>query len=53
VLCFNIGNPEELRSRVARYHEGLKCAKPVGQFINQHIAALGVVYCGESENEAR
>jgi len=53
VLCFNIGNPEELRSRVRRYHEGLTHPRPVGQLINNHIAALGMVYCGESDKEAR
>jgi alkanesulfonate monooxygenase SsuD/methylene tetrahydromethanopterin reductase-like flavin-dependent oxidoreductase (luciferase family) len=53
VLCFNIGNPEELCSRVTRYHEGLERAKPVGKFIHRQIAALSIVYCGESDKEAR
>ena len=53
VLCFNLGGYEQLEERVAIYREGLKNAVPVGQFVNDQVAALCVVHCGEDDEEAR
>jgi alkanesulfonate monooxygenase SsuD/methylene tetrahydromethanopterin reductase-like flavin-dependent oxidoreductase (luciferase family) len=35
------------------YREGLKHAHPVGKFVNDQVAALCLVHCGEDDEEAR
>lgn len=53
VLCFNLGGHEELKERVQEYREGIKHANPVGVTINDQVAAMCVVHCGEDDEEAR
>ena len=53
VLCFNLGGYEQMGERVAAYREAIKHANPVGSFVNDQVAALCVVHCGEDDEEAR
>ena len=53
VLCFNLGGHDQLVERINLYREGLKDAKPVGSFVNDQVAALCVIHCGEDDEEAR
>ena len=53
VLCFNLGGYEQIVERVAIYREGLKHAHPVGSFVNDQVAALCLIHCGEDDEEAR
>ena len=53
VLCFTLGGYEQMEERVAMYRQGLKNAVPVGHFVNDQVAALCVVHCGEDDEEAR
>jgi alkanesulfonate monooxygenase SsuD/methylene tetrahydromethanopterin reductase-like flavin-dependent oxidoreductase (luciferase family) len=52
-LCFNIGVPEELTRRVEMYREGIRQAEPVGAFVNNQVAALGVIHCAETDKQAK
>lgn len=52
-LCFNIGQPEELERRVQLYREGIHQAQPVGAFVNNQVAALGLIHCAETDQRAR
>jgi len=52
-LCFNIGQPEELERRVQLYRDGIRHAQPVGAFINNQVAALGLIHCAETDKRAR
>ena len=53
VLCFNLGGYEQMKERVDMYREGLKHVHPVGQFVNDQVAALCLVHCGEDDEDAR
>jgi len=53
VLCFNPAGYGQMKERVDMYREGLKHANPVGQFVNDQVAALCLVHCGEDDEEAR
>ncbi len=53
VLCFNLGGYEQMVERVGLYREGLKSASPVGQFVNDQVAAMCLIHCGEDDEEAR
>ena len=53
VLCFNLAGYDQMRERVAVYREAIKHANPVGAFVNNQVAALCVVHCGEDDEEAR
>jgi len=53
VLCFNLGGYEQLNERVAAYRAAVKNANPVGSFVNDQIAALVIVHCGEDDEEAK
>ena len=53
VLCFNLGGYDQLHERVAAYRAAVKNAKPVGSFVNDQVAALVIVHCGEDDEEAR
>ena len=53
VLCFNLGGYDQMKERVDIYREGLKHANPVGNFVNDQVAALCLVHCGEDDEEAR
>ena len=55
VLCFNLnlGGFDKLEESVAIYREGLKTATPVGSFVNDQVAAMCIVHCGEDDEEAR
>ncbi|ETX02565.1 MAG: hypothetical protein ETSY2_35295 [Candidatus Entotheonella gemina] len=51
-LCFNIGIPEELTNRIKNYRKGIENAKPVGKFVNDNVAALCIMHCAETDQEA-
>ncbi|MFQ6027228.1 MAG: LLM class flavin-dependent oxidoreductase [Dehalococcoidia bacterium] len=53
VLCFNLGGYEQMEERVAAYREAVKHAHPVGHFVNDQVAALCLIHCGEDDAEAR
>ena len=53
VLCFNRAGYGQLKERVEMYREGLHHANPVGQFVNDQLAALCLIHCGEDDEEAR
>ena len=52
-LCFNLGGQDQMEERVQMYRDGLSRANPVGSFVNDQMAALCVVHCGEDDEEAR
>ena len=52
-LCFTVGAPGAMTARVEAYREGIKNAKPVGKFINNHVAGFSVAYCDENEKRGR
>ncbi len=52
VLAFGAYSPDKVGERVRAYREKLKNAKPVGQFVNDKVAAFCMMYCGESDDEA-
>ena len=55
VLCFNLnlGGFEKLEESVAIYRQAVKNATPVGSFVNNQVAAMCMVHCGEDDEEAR
>ncbi len=53
VLCFTLGGHEQLKERVDIYREAVKHAHPVGSFVNDQVAALCVIHCGEDDEDAR
>ena len=53
VLCFNLGGYAQMEERVAAYREAVQHANPVGSFVNDQVAALCIVHCGEDGEEAR
>ena len=53
VLCFNLGGYAQMKERVDAYREAIKHANPVGSFVNDQVAALCIVHCGEDDEEAR
>ena len=42
-----------MKERVDIYREALKHANPVGSFVNDQVAALCVIHCGDDDEEAR
>jgi alkanesulfonate monooxygenase SsuD/methylene tetrahydromethanopterin reductase-like flavin-dependent oxidoreductase (luciferase family) len=52
-LSFTISTPRELNKELDHYREGIKNAKPVGDFVNNNIAGFTTLYCGENDAEAR
>jgi alkanesulfonate monooxygenase SsuD/methylene tetrahydromethanopterin reductase-like flavin-dependent oxidoreductase (luciferase family) len=53
VLCFIIGQPDELQKRIAAYREALGHAEPAGKFINNQAAGFTVTLCLDDDEEAR
>jgi alkanesulfonate monooxygenase SsuD/methylene tetrahydromethanopterin reductase-like flavin-dependent oxidoreductase (luciferase family) len=52
-LSFTISTPKELNAQLDHYREGIRSAKPVGDFVNNNIAGFTTLYCGENDAEAR
>ncbi len=52
-LCFTIGNPGELTSRISAYREAIKTAEPVGKFVNEEVSAFTIAYCDENNRRGR
>jgi alkanesulfonate monooxygenase SsuD/methylene tetrahydromethanopterin reductase-like flavin-dependent oxidoreductase (luciferase family) len=53
-LCFAVGAPEELKSRIGSYKKAIETApEQVGLFKNNHLGAFSVAYCEESDKAAR
>jgi alkanesulfonate monooxygenase SsuD/methylene tetrahydromethanopterin reductase-like flavin-dependent oxidoreductase (luciferase family) len=53
LLSFSVGAPPEaLTKRIARYHEGLEQAQPVGKFVNSRIATFAQAHCAETTAQA-
>ena len=53
VLCFNLSGHEQLKERVDIYREAIKHAHPVGSFVNDQVAAMCIIHCGEDDEETR
>jgi alkanesulfonate monooxygenase SsuD/methylene tetrahydromethanopterin reductase-like flavin-dependent oxidoreductase (luciferase family) len=53
VLCFLIGKPANLVSRVQSYRDAIRGAEPVGEFINEQVAGFTVTLCLDDAAEAR
>jgi alkanesulfonate monooxygenase SsuD/methylene tetrahydromethanopterin reductase-like flavin-dependent oxidoreductase (luciferase family) len=53
VLCFNLGGYAQMEERVGAYREAVRNANPVGQFINDQVAALCMIHVAEDDEEAR
>lgn len=53
VLCFIIGQPAELPSRIQPYREAIKRAQPVGAFVNEQVAGFTVTLCLDDDAEAQ
>ena len=53
VLCFNLGGYDQLVERVGIYRQALQQARPEGGYVNDQVAALCLVHCGEDDEEAR
>ena len=53
VLCFDPGGYSEMEERVAVYREAIKHANPVGSLVNDQVAAMCIVHCGEDDEEAQ
>jgi alkanesulfonate monooxygenase SsuD/methylene tetrahydromethanopterin reductase-like flavin-dependent oxidoreductase (luciferase family) len=52
-LCFNLAGYDQMVERVTNYREGIKHANPAGAFINDQVAALCIIHCGEDDQEAK
>jgi alkanesulfonate monooxygenase SsuD/methylene tetrahydromethanopterin reductase-like flavin-dependent oxidoreductase (luciferase family) len=52
-LIHGKAGPERVGQYVRTYREALTNAKPVGQFINDHVVADLAAYCDESDQRAR
>jgi alkanesulfonate monooxygenase SsuD/methylene tetrahydromethanopterin reductase-like flavin-dependent oxidoreductase (luciferase family) len=53
VLCFIIGRPDDLETRIAAYRDAVTRAEPVGQFVNNQAAGFTVTLCLDDDEEAR
>lgn len=55
MLTFSVLVPlDEISRRIGLYKEGIKrCTKPAGKYINDKVAPFAVIYCGETDEEAR
>lgn len=53
VLCFIIGQPTDLPSRIQPYRERIKDATPAGAFVNEQVAGFTVTLCLDDDEEAR
>ena len=53
VLCFNLSGYGQMKERVDAYREALKHANPVGSFVNDQVAAMCIIHCGEDDEETR
>ena len=53
-LCFTFGTPAEIADHVRNYKEAIKrCAKPVGEYINDNIAVTTNMFCLPDGDRAR
>ena len=53
VLCFIVGQPSDLETRIRPYRERIKDATPVGAFVNEQVAGFTVTLCLDDDEEAR
>jgi alkanesulfonate monooxygenase SsuD/methylene tetrahydromethanopterin reductase-like flavin-dependent oxidoreductase (luciferase family) len=53
VLCFIIGQPDELQKRIVAYRGALTRAEPAGKFVNSQAAGFTVTLCLDDDEEAR
>ena len=53
VLCFIIGQPDELETRIATYRKAITRARPAGKFVNNQAAGFTVTLCLDDDEEAR
>jgi alkanesulfonate monooxygenase SsuD/methylene tetrahydromethanopterin reductase-like flavin-dependent oxidoreductase (luciferase family) len=55
LLAFSIFTPlDDLAARLQLYREGLaRCTKPIGRSINRRAAPFSLIYCGETDADAR
>lgn len=53
VLCFIIGQPVELETRIASYRQAVKDPTPAGKFVNEQVAGFTVALCLDDDEQAR
>ncbi len=53
VLSFSLSAPGQSEAAVKMYRERIKSANPVGEFVNNNIAAFTVTLCLEDDREAK
>jgi alkanesulfonate monooxygenase SsuD/methylene tetrahydromethanopterin reductase-like flavin-dependent oxidoreductase (luciferase family) len=53
MIALNAGRPSRLQNVIRHYHEGIANAKPIGDFINNKVATMIMVHCGDNDAEAR
>ncbi len=53
VLCFILGRPADLVSRVQTYRDAIRTAQPAGDVINNQVAGFTVTLCLDDDAEAR
>ena len=53
-LCFTFGTPSEIADHVRNYKEAIKrCKKPIGGYVNDHIAVTTSMFCLPDGDHAR
>ena len=52
-LCFTVGDPGVLPERVQAYREAVADAEPVGEFVNNQVAAFTIAYRDENNKKGR
>lgn len=53
VLCFIVGQPTDLPTRILPYREAIQHANPVGSFVNNQVAGFTVTLCLDDADEAQ
>lgn len=53
ILCFIIGQPSDLTSRITSYREAITRAVPAGSVINEQVAGFTITLCLDDDEEAR
>ena len=41
-----------MTNRIQNYRKGIENAKPVGKFVNNNVAALCIMHCAETDQQA-
>jgi alkanesulfonate monooxygenase SsuD/methylene tetrahydromethanopterin reductase-like flavin-dependent oxidoreductase (luciferase family) len=52
MIALNAGRPERLQKAIGTYRDAVANAKPIGDFVNNKVATMVMVHCGDDEGEA-